>query len=1201
MYLKTLELHGFKSFPEKTVLNFNAGATVIVGPNGSGKSNITDAMRWVLGELSTKNIRGSKMEDVIFIGADGHRPMGFAEVSVTFDDTEEPRRLNSPYDIITVTRRYYRAGESEYFINRKPCRLKDIYELFMNTGIGREGYSIIGQGKIAEIISKKSEDRRGIFEETAGISKYRYRKQESQKKLAETESNMVRVTDIFNEIESRIGPLERDAKKARRYLELFNEKKTLDVAMWLYDDEKIRADIDKTGADCTMSAHELEIADDTKAQFEAQNERLYDASRENKEQSQKQYEAIREMTEKLHETENSYSVIENDINHSRALIETKKDQIASIDARIEEERGRISEYENALSAIKTLLGENEKRLADLSAAKDAKTEEKALKEKRIAELLDEQKEHEAKLSELTVRLEVLKNTLSESSKKGETIGLDVRRHLEELTDMEKKIGEGADTVASYAASICETERMIGELTAEDAAKLKEEDESRKLYASLSADIGALEGRIGALRRMTENFDGYNNSVKYVMNESSEGRLKGIYGPVSHLITVKDEYIVAVETALGANLQNIIVDDESAAKAAMMSLKRATAGRATFYPISTVKAPALSDEVKRASSYKGFVGYADTLVKCDAKYSGIIAYLLARIPVFDNIDNATDMARASKWRVRAVTLDGQQVNTGGSFTGGSFRHDSGVLSRKSHIRKLTEDKEGLTRELAECEEKLSEIGKEREKIASKIASFEETKSITEALMHTEQALVDELNAKAEVKRSLISELENDAKGASELTQRGEQDSKELEAFCDAERAEIERISNERVAEDVSSSELSEKIDADVEEQGTIRIAIAENRKDTENSEAMIAQSEEKIVSLKEESDSVAHEIAALEEGIADNEETVRSNKALANELRDALAKAEAERARLEEGGLDFEKKINEIRHKLDEISSKKEILFVAHTKNQNKLESLTAEAEKMVARLWDEYELTRTSASQLELPEITKESRPEQVRRLGELKGSIRSLGHVNPESIEEYAEQKERYDYLKAQLEDLNSSKKELEEIISSIEVEMKAMFIETFDKVNENFKEVFRELFGGGSAHLTLTDPDNVLTSGIEISAAPPGKMIKNLSLLSGGEQSFVAIALLFALIRVNPSPFCIFDEIEAALDEVNVTRVANYVKRYSKELQMIVISHRRGLMEVADTLYGVTMPRRGVSKVFVLDVDSVSEKTMKENSFVE
>ncbi len=1201
MYLKTLELHGFKSFPEKTVLHFNAGATVIVGPNGSGKSNITDAMRWVLGELSSRNIRGSKMEDVIFIGADGFRPMGFAEVSVTFDDTEEPRRLNSPYDVITVTRRYYRAGESEYFINRKPCRLKDIYELFLNTGIGREGYSIIGQGKIAEIISKKSDERRGIFEETAGISKFRYKKQESQKKLAETEANMVRITDIFSEIESRIGPLEKESKKARRYLELYGEKKSLDVSMWLYDMEKLRADIEKTGADCKMSEHELEIADDTKSQFEAQSDRLYDASRENKEQSQKLYEDIQRLTGELHETENSYRVLENDSAHSTSLIASKNEEIERLGIQENEEKERLTGIEKMLAEANEKFSENEKLLFALYEERGKRQEERKSKEEKIEKLLSVQKEHEAKIADLTVRIGVLKASVADSEQRGETLVGEIKRHREELAKMESAATDAKDSVSVYEKAMSDARGEIDELNERDNSARAEGDAIRSVMSSISSDIGALEGRIGALKRMTENFDGYNNSVKYVMSEASGGRLGGIEGPVSHLISVDEKYIIAVETALGANLQNVIVADEASAKGAMYSLKRAKAGRATFYPISTIKAPELSREVKDASRHAGFAGYADTLVKYDEKYASIIKYLLARIPVFDNIDNATEMARSSGWRVRAVTLDGQQVNVGGSFTGGSARHDSGVLTRKSHIEKLSADKAALERELAEEQEKLTASDKEREKIASAISAASEKISITETLMRAERATYDEGEAKIEVKRALIEDLERDRENAAKLAEQGVGDVTSLEAELESEQKEADRISAERFDEDVKLSELRDSIDADTERLGKIQIAMTENRKDSESATASADDCRAMIDRIGRDVADRKAEITSLEESIKDTAQRVRELTARADSLKDELSAAEAKRRTLEEGGLDYERRINEIRHKLDEISSKKELLFVAHTKNQSKFESLSSEAEKMTSRLWDEYELTETSAKTLELPEITKESRPELHRRLVELKGQIKALGHVNPDSIDEYAEQKERYDYLGAQLKDLEKSKGELEKIISSIEEEMKTMFVKTFDEVNENFKNVFRELFGGGSAHLSLTDPDNVLTSGIEISAAPPGKMIKSLSLLSGGEQSFVAIALIFALIKVNPSPFCIFDEIEAALDEVNVTRVANYIKRYSKELQMIVISHRRGLMEVADTLYGVTMPRRGISKVFVLDVDSVSEKTMTDEQFVE
>ena len=1202
MYLKSLELHGFKSFPEKTVLNFNAGMTVIVGPNGSGKSNITDAMRWVLGELSTKNIRGSKMEDVIFLGADGYRPMGFAEVSVTFDDTEEPRRLNSPYDVVTVTRRYYRAGESEYFINRKPCRLKDIYELFLNTGIGREGYSIIGQGKIAEILSKKSDDRRGIFEEAAGISKFRYKKQESQKKLAETEANMARVTDIFTEIESRIGPLEKDAKKARRYLELYGEKKDLDIALWLYDMEKLRGEIEKTNSDCIMSAHELEMADDSKNEFEAKNERLYNASVKNKEEFQKLYEEIRDKTEKLHSLENEAAVLESDTRHTEEAIESCKAEIERLRQLITSEKEHCAELQKKESDAVALFDENEKKLFELFAEKNEKADEKKSKEKNIADKLEVIRAHEATLSELTVKLGVIKTTLEDQSKRGDTIGQDIKKHEEELASLEKEAENAHASFADYERAMNIASEKIAEAEKCYDAKNAEIETVRSDVASLVSDIGALESRIGALKRMSENFDGYNHSIKYVMNESQKGNLSGIYGPVSSLISCDDKYIIAVETALGANLQNIIVEDERAAKNAMYSLKRSGSGRATFYPVSTVKSGGRTEEVKNAAKYEGFVGYADELIKYDEKYSGVLGYLLSRIPVFKDIDTATAMARELRWKVRAVTLDGQQVNAGGSFTGGSVKHDSGVLSRNSHIRKLENDKAELEKEMAELEKEIKSLEAELDEIDSDKSSAMQIYDINDALSRAERTTYEEKNAKIAVKKSLIDDLKADAEGISELESRGAKDIEKLEAECASEKAFISKLSEERFDEDIECSALQEQIDALLESCNALQIIMTENRKDAEQAAALASEA---LLKAEEAQSSVTAKTLEAEElrtRISNVKADIESKKSEADTLRGELAEREAKRQELNDSGLDYERRINEIRKKLDEISAKKELLFIAHTKNENKLENLNGESEKMISRLWDEYELTQTTAMSLEnITPVTKESRPECFRRLTELKNSIKALGHVNPDAIEEYAEQKERYDYLKGQLEDLNTSKTELEKIITSIEDEMKVMFVDTFHKVDEKFQEVFRELFGGGNAKLTLTDPDNPLTSGIEISAAPPGKRIINLSLLSGGEQAFVAIALLFALIKVNPSPFCILDEIDTALDVVNVSIVANYIKRYSKELQMIDISHRRGTMEVADSLYGVTMPRKGVSKVFMLDVDSVSEKTIREEDLVE
>ena len=1200
VYLKALELHGFKSFPEKTVLHFNPGSTIIVGPNGSGKSNITDAMRWVLGELSSKNIRGTKMEDVIFVGADGHRPMSFAEVSVTFDDSEKPRKLNCPYEEVTVTRRYYRAGESEYFINRKPCRLKDINELFMNTGIGREGYSIVGQGKIAEIISKKSDDRRGIFEETAGITKYRYKKNEAQKKLNETDENMTRILDIFSEIESRIGPLERDAQKARKYLELYEEKKRIDISLWLLDIERIRADVDKVAADCRHSAHDLEMAEDAETQLESKYERLFEISQENKQESAHLYEEIKRITEAIHSAENAYRVLENDIIHAQTRISASKESAE----KAEEALARELQYEQQQSLR---LSENRSETDRTLSEIDSLGERKALLLKEIAALdleleqsLGEQKECESNIADMKVRLEVLRASISDQSERETSVREDVAKYEAKLREIIEEAEGCSVSVGTYESALKKSDEAVSACDKQLLALSDKIELLRRSHSGYVATAEALASRITALKRMQEHFDGYNNSVKFVMSKASEGRLGGIHGPVSSLIKVNEEYIVALETAFGAALQNIVVDDETSAKTAIRALKEAGAGRATFYPLTSIKGQDRTRELAEAARYPGFIGYANELLFCEDRYSDIISSIVGRIAVFDNIDNASDVARRCGWKIRIVTLDGQQINMGGSFTGGSVRRDSGMLTRCSQIDKLIAEKCEADAKVKEAEAELKKLTDRSTELTSYRRKEEEKAKLSEVLLRGERSQLDELEANRTVTENLLAQLKEDMIRLSEVGKRGGADAILLEDEIKALSTILGKISAHRSDTAIRRGEVEDEIDEIAEDINQAQINLASLMRDAENISEMIRASQERSASLRGDADSYLTAVEDLSASVDATKENIKAKKNEAQELSVKLKEAESKRSRLEESSAEYDKKLNEIRLQIKEITSRKELYLKAHAANEAKLERLNSEVDKMTSRLWDEYELTHSAAVALEYPAIEPEKRASSASRLVELKNSIRGLGHVNVGAIEEYTALSERYEQMKSQIEDLTASKNELEKIVNSIEEEMKRMFADAFEKINRYFGETFRELFGGGSAHLTLTDPENILTSGIEINAAPPGKMIKNLNLLSGGEQAFVAIALIFALIRVNPSPFCIFDEIEAALDEVNVTRVANYVRRFSKELQIIMITHRRGMMETADTLYGVTMPRRGISKVFTLDVNAVAEKRADVDEFL-
>ena len=1200
MYLKSLEVHGFKSFPEKTVLNFNPGATIIVGPNGSGKSNITDAMRWVLGELSSKNLRGSRMEDVIFAGSDGLRPMGYAEVSVTFDNSGKEKTINSEYDEITVTRRYFRSGDSEYYINRKQVRLRDITELFMNTGIGREGYSIIGQGKIAEIISKKSEDRRNIFEESAGITKYRYRKQESEKKLNETAANMQRVGDIEAEIGSRLPSLEREASKARRYLELYGEKKMLDVSLWLWDMKGTRAELEKTETDAEMSAHELEMAEDTARQLETQIETVDEKRRNNRETYQRTVEEQSEKNKSSSQFENDALRLENNIARSKERIASVKERISSALEAEKREKEKAERLASEAEKLKEELGKSRENEAAISEKRERLLADKSEHDALIDALFDKRRAIEEELSDLTVRLNVLKNAVDSQSEQKEELKDQIAARRAELAAAEAEVEKQSGVVTSYEKKSAEEKSALDAVLGKLAELTERGDEVRRDFNESTASLEAMEERAAAIKRMVEHFDGFNNSVRFVMKASSDGELSGIHGPLSNLIRVEEKYSVAVETAFGGALQNIVTEDEPSAKAAISLLKRESAGRATFYPLTTVKAQPRGNEAEGAKTPRGFIGFADELVSCDPKYKDIVSSVVGKTAVFDTLDHASDMGRAHGWRVKAVTLDGQQINVGGSFTGGSLKRDSGMLTRSGRIEKLNEEIKEEKKKNASLSDELGKIEAEVSSLTAERLDREEKSRLLDSLFGVEKASLTEAGAKRDFLSGIVNKLEDDLKGSDGTREKNEAEIRDAGEKIEEKKKEIEKVNEERDELAAQRGEIDLSAEDAAEELAGARIETARIEKDLELNAQLTAEAEANAGARRAESADGESEIERLGEEIKLAEEAkIRLREQ--GEQMDSEAKALEEKLKkLGEESDELEAQLTGLRAKEREHSSKKELLLVANTKNENKLGRLRESIDKMTARLWDEYELTFSSAVELEKEEgfrpVDEKNRREIHSRFVTLRDEIKSLGSVNVGAIDEYATEKERYDGIKRQMDDLIASRAELEKIITSIEEDMKKMFTEAFDQINKGFSEVFRELFGGGNAELSLTDPEDVLGSGIEISAAPPGKTIKHLSLLSGGEQAFIAIALMFALVKFNPSPFCIFDEIESALDEVNVARVANYVKRFSEQIQIIMITHRRGTMEIADTLYGVTMPRHGISKVFTLDVgDESNEKFIK------
>ncbi len=1200
MYLKSLEMQGFKSFPDKTKLTFERGTTVIVGPNGSGKSNISDAMRWVLGETKNKNIRSTKTEDVIFGGADSRRPMGFAEVSVTFDNTDPDNRLDCPDDEVTITRRCYRSGESEYFINRRARLQRDVHELFMNTGVGRDGYSIIGQGKIAEIISQKSDERRTIFEEASGIAKFRHRKTVTERKLQTTEENMTRVNDVFQEVAAQVAPLEKEAERAARALELHEAKKKADVQLWLYDSEHLRVQINEAEGHARNSGQDLRLAEQDIENYNMQNAQLFEESQANKARAAELLEQIQNLTRENHARENQYLVTENSIANTRekiaataALIEAK--QLALEAERAEGERRR---------AEGTAL---EGKCAELEKAHTARAEEAQEMANRameiggeIAAALSNVEICEDEAMDIRVRMQVLENGKRTDSDKNESIQEEIASYRAVSEELRKNLREREIAAESYRAQADEAEREIAALDEKIAALTEEREtlvtrENERIMAA-----NAARQRIDTFRAMEEHFEGYGHAVRFVMEQYAAGRITDaagrkcgkIYGPLSKVISVAEQHVSAIEIALGVNLQHIVVEDDAVAKAAIYHLKKAEAGRATFFPISSMRAQTVTAEMEEAAECRGYIGVADELVDCEDKFREIVSSLLGRTVVFDNLDNATEMAKKTKFRVKVVTLDGQVIHAGGSFAGGSHKQKAGILSRSSEIAALQQKLDALSAELEELSATREEMSARLAELGESRSDLDDRRQLLLSIYTGEAGGAAQLTAKLEANEGLIVKLQSDFDALQRQRAGYDEELKALAAREAELRTEVEKITELRAAKDVERNALLDKkteIDAAMTE---LYIGISGVRKDLETVRNYIAESDARAGVLCEE-------IAAQQGAVAEMEQSI-SNELLRQEAnRNTFAEGERVLKELNEkhrsvmaGDMEFEKKLSDLSARLQQKMGEKEKIYRVHAHNEHRLGALREEQDKLAARFWEDYEMSRNDALALGYELITAADRPAVQELQTSCRNRLRAIGNVDLDAVNKYKEVKERYDSMAAQIADMTAAREDLLSIIRDLEGEMRTAFLTTFEQINKNFNSTFSELFGGGSAEVSLSDPDDVLTSGIEIKAAPPGKIIKNLVQLSGGEQAFIAIALFFAILQVNPTPFFILDEIEAALDEVNVARFAAYIKRYSLDTQFVLITHRRGTMEAANRLYGVTMPERGISKVLTLDINSISGK---------
>ena len=1184
MRLKALEMQGFKSFPDKTVFNFNHGMTAVVGPNGSGKSNIADAVRWVLGEQSTKNLRGSKMEDVIFGGTKVRKPLGFAEVTLRLDNTD--RTLNNDKDEVSVTRRYYRSGESEYMLNGQIVRLRDVHELFMDTGLGRDGYSLVSQGRIADLISSKSGQRRDMLEEAAGISHYRYRRNDANRKLDQAEENLVRLRDILSELESRVGPLKTQSEKAQKFLVLAKEKKELEIGLWLHTIDTSKVKLREQEDKLSIAQGQYDSIEASLSQIENETEEIIAKGQEitvkidNIRNNSTSYE------EKAVQLEGQISVEKNTILHNEQTIERiKRDMNDASDS----ENSLKKEVEEAEAEINELLGEIEKKHKELDTAAasiaDTKNETGEFSD-RIAELSQKitaltQKVGEKRIEETTANssIDEIKGRVSNidgvlSTRNGYITELEEKRNacqaqLDKLNDTATEI---MNAVSGYNLRVQSRQ--------EKADKLKSAIDARGL------DILQKKDKVRLLDDMEKNMEGYSGAVKAVVREAKGGALRGIHGPLSQLISVEDRYAVAVETALGAAIQNIVTDSENDAKRAINFLKEKKGGRATFLPLTSVKSKPFAE--KGLDDCYGFVDMADKLLDYDSKYNEIIQSLLGRTAVAEDLDSAITMAKKYSYRFKIVTLDGQVVNAGGSMTGGSRGHNAGILSRSNEKDKLNSQIAKLVAEQEQDNEAYKKLSVELSAVKADLdASQADLKRTQEDVIRKESELAL-IEGKLDTANAALEELRREKKSASLRIG-------DLEAMKTEAQNEIDKLNKEmgslQADLDVVThgrEKLEEKKEELAQTEARINLDILALDKDIEAKKEAVDLLNRRMAS-HEGLDDLNDEIAVIENANKEIEIKIQELSKQAKELHELGASAKSDIETLIAERTKCEARSAQLRSEERSKSAEREKISGELARLEERKAQMEQQLENAINKLFDEYQLTKSEAEALE---IVIEDYQQAHRSLQEIKGKIRVLGNVNVGAIEEYKEVSERYEFMSAQLEDIEKSREELNRLITELTSKMAEQFKAQFVRINSYFGETFVELFGGGKAELILENPNDVLECNIEIKVQPPGKNVQNIDLLSGGEKGLAAIALLFSILKVAPSPFCIFDEVEAALDDVNVTRYARYVRRMTTNTQFILITHRRGTMEEADVLYGITMQEEGVSKMLELQTADMAKK---------
>ena len=1179
MVFKELEIQGFKSFPDKVKITFDAGVTGVVGPNGSGKSNLSDAVRWVLGETSSRQLRAAgKMEDVIFGGTRRRSAMGFASVRLTLDNTGHT--LDVDADEVTIGRKYYRSGDSEYTINGQVCRLRDVYELLLDTGIGRDGYSVIGQGRIAEIVAAKSSERREIFEEACGIAKYRYRKTEAERRLAAAGENLERLRDILGELESRVGPLEKESAKAQKFLELSEQRKTLEVTLWTDSVHRARDTVRQQVRDYETAQADYERFDGEAKAAEQEAEEIRMQAQQLTIAVERLNGDIRSITEQISGSDSRIAVLENDILRNEESIASLRSEIeageqdgAEADAALQRHRAVAAKME---AEGEKLAAEIDALNAELEQLADASNASGARKDTLRAEITDlTAKRTEAQVAQAAAEA-------AEETARQRLPALE--QAVQEGTDQWETARQDLTETIRYREMLTENEKQLANVRSGLELKLKNRkaalDEADTAEQRLGRELDAARQRLSVLRELEKNMDGYQNSVKAVMRAAGARRLRGIIGPVSAILKVEPGCEVAVETALGAALQNIVVENEAAAKAAIALLRSDNAGRATFLPLDTVQPGVFRGRLS------GTARLASSLVQADARYDNIVSNLLGRIIVVEDINEASRVARDNGFRSRVVTMDGQVINAGGSFTGGSVQRSAGLFTRKQEMEelriraaKLQKDCLAAQEKTDQCKEQVDALQAELTATASEQITAANDRVRAEAEQKRLEAAAAQLETARNARRQEIDTLqaaladsrakaEDAAKLQAELTEKIDRRTAEMSRIAEGDDSFLTR--QNALAQDLSAKRLEQVTRQKDAELAYSQIAALEQR--ARDAAARRTSLEESVAALAARSDACRAEIADIRQTRADSQTTIAQKEA---EIREAtqkrLARQQAETETLARARTAADSR--------EEMS--REMARLAERKA-----AAESEYDQTVAKLWDEYQL---SVSQAEALCVEFDSLPALRAQVADLRGKIRALGSVNVSAIEEYKEVKARYDALVTQVTDVEESRNELSRMISKLSAQMREIFTDSFRAINENFGRVFAELFGGGEASLVLEDESDVLSSGIGIRVAPPGKVIKNLEALSGGEQALVAISIYFAILAVNPAPFCILDEIEAALDDANVVRFAQYLRQVSDKTQFIVITHRRGTMEAANVLYGVTMQEDGVSKLLKLDLEQV------------